>query len=366
MDIPQATEPYSLKAHNSLGLEAFANRCIRLSNSASLYGLSQQLTESPRCILGHGTNLVIQGTAANPLKATVILNELKGIVRLPEQADGRPRIRCAAGESWHAFVMWTLAQGYGGLENLALIPGTVGAAPVQNIGAYGVEVADQIDAVHAWDFHQRDHVVFENADCAFGYRHSLFKDSNVQGPWNAPRYLITAVDFRLWSGSKAPLRLAYAGIEARLTALGIDHAPNPYQVAHAVMSLRREKLPDPEQEPNVGSFFKNPVVPKPFAQSLTTKYPNLPCYEAGDQSKLSAAWLIEAAGLKGWGLDQAGMSGRHALVLINRGQAKAADVLADCQGVQKKVMGQFGVWLEPEPLFWPGSQAPANDSEPQS
>jgi UDP-N-acetylmuramate dehydrogenase len=366
LDIPQATEPYSLKAHNSLRLEAFANRCIRLSNSASLYGLSQQLTESPRCILGHGTNLVIQGTAANPLKATVILNELKGIVRLPEQADGRPRIRCAAGESWHAFVMWTLAQGYGGLENLALIPGTVGAAPVQNIGAYGVEVADQIDAVHAWDFHQRDHVVFENADCAFGYRHSLFKDSNVQGPWNAPRYLITAVDFRLWSGSKAPLRLAYAGIEARLTALGIDHAPNPYQVAHAVMSLRREKLPDPEQEPNVGSFFKNPVVPKPFAQSLTTKYPNLPCYEAGDQSKLSAAWLIEAAGLKGWGLDQAGMSGRHALVLINRGQAKAADVLAVCQGVQKKVMGQFGVWLEPEPLFWPGSQASADGSEPQS
>jgi UDP-N-acetylmuramate dehydrogenase len=366
LDTPQATEPYSLKAHNSLGLEAFANRCIRLSNSAGLYGLSQQLTESPRCILGHGTNLVIKGTANSPLKATVLLNELKGIVRLPEQADGRPRIRCAAGESWHAFVMWTLAQGYGGLENLALIPGTVGAAPVQNIGAYGVEVAEQIEFVHAWDFHQRDHVVFEKADCSFGYRHSLFKDPNVQGPWNAPRYLITAVDFRLWSSSKAPLRLGYAGIEARLSALGIDHAPNAYQVAHAVMSLRREKLPDPEQEPNVGSFFKNPVVPNAFAQSLATKYPGLPCYEAGDQSKLSAAWLIEAAGLKGWGLDQAGMSERHALVLINRGQATAQDVLSVCQTVQKKVMGQFGVWLEPEPLFWPGSSIDPPDSDRQS
>ncbi|MEY3970811.1 MAG: hypothetical protein RLZZ80_509 [Pseudomonadota bacterium] len=355
MDTPQTTEPFSLKGHNSLGLEAFANRCIRLSNSASLYGLSQQLTESPRCILGHGTNLVIQGSASSPLQATVILNELKGIVRLPEQADARPRIRCAAGESWHAFVMWTLAQGYGGLENLALIPGTVGAAPVQNIGAYGVEVAELIDSVHVWDFHQRDHVVFDRSDCSFGYRHSLFKDSNIQGPWDAPRYLITAVDFRLWSGNKTPLRLAYAGIEARLASLGIDHAPNAYQVAHAVMSLRREKLPDPEQEPNVGSFFKNPVVPKAFAQSLLVKYPGLPCYEAGDQSKLSAAWLIEAAGLKGWGLDQAGVSQRHALVLVNRGGATAQDIRMVCQTIQKKVMGQFGVWLEPEPLFWPGT-----------
>ncbi len=355
MDTPQTTEPFSLKGHNSLGLEAFANRCIRLSNSASLYGLSQQLTESPRCILGHGTNLVIQGSASSPLQATVILNELKGIVRLPEQADARPRIRCAAGESWHAFVMWTLAQGYGGLENLALIPGTVGAAPVQNIGAYGVEVAELIDSVHVWDFHQRDHVVFDRSDCSFGYRHSLFKDSNIQGPWDAPRYLITAVDFRLWSGNKTPLRLAYAGIEARLASLGIDHAPNAYQVAHAVMSLRREKLPDPEQEPNVGSFFKNPAVPKAFAQSLLAKYPGLPCYEAGDQSKLSAAWLIEAAGLKGWGLDQAGVSQRHALVLVNRGGATAQDIRTVCQTIQKKVMGQFGVWLEPEPLFWPGT-----------
>jgi UDP-N-acetylmuramate dehydrogenase len=355
LDTPQTTEPFSLKGHNSLALDVFAQRCIRLSNSASLYGLSQSLTETPRCILGQGTNLVIQGSADQPLKATVLLNELKGIVRLPEQADGRPRIRCAAGERWHAFVMWTLAQGYGGLENLALIPGTVGAAPVQNIGAYGVEVAEQIESVHAWDFHQRDHVVFDQAECGFGYRQSLFKDPKVQGPWHSPRYLITAVDFRLWSSSKTPLRLGYAGIQARLNALGIDHTPNAYQVAHAVMSLRREKLPDPEQVPNVGSFFKNPVVPKAFAQNLSVKHPGLVSYDLGQDSKLSAAWLIEATGLKGADLGRAGMSAQHALVLVNHGQASAQDVLMACQTVQKKVMSQFGVWLEPEPVFWPTS-----------
>jgi len=325
---------------------------VAVRTSSGLLGLSESLGDRPRVILGGGSNVVLQGSSEHPLDAVVVHNQLRGIVRLPER-DGFSRIRCAGGESWHAFVMWTLSQGLGGLENLALIPGTVGAAPIQNIGAYGVELADRIEAVHAWDFSSRDHVMFERSHCRFGYRHSLFKEPEVQGPWNAPRFLVTAVDFCLWPAARTPLVVDYAGLSDRLTAMGIDGRPLPLQIAHAVISLRREKLPDPEDLGNVGSFFKNPVVPEAMARVLKAQHPHLPVYSHSEGKKLSAGWLIEAAGLKGARRGEAGVYAHHALVLINHGYAAGHDILGLARDIQQAVMSRFGVWLEAEPQILP-------------
>lgn len=290
--------------------------------------------------------------ALNPLDAVIVLNRLSGIVRLSER-DGLVRLRCAGGESWHAFVMWTLSQGFGGLENLALIPGTVGAAPVQNIGAYGLELADRIDAVHAWDFQSQNHVVFAREDCAFRYRHSIFKEDPVQGPWHAPRFMITAVDFALWHQHKSPLIIDYAGLAQRLGEMGIRDRPKPIQVAHAVISLRREKLPDPDELGNVGSFFKNPVVSESLAEAIHSTHPEMPIYAHGDAKKISAGWLIEAVGLKGIRRGQAGVYDRHALVLVNHAKATGQDILGLAREIQQAVMNRFGIWLEPEPQILP-------------
>jgi UDP-N-acetylmuramate dehydrogenase len=249
--------------------------------------------------------------------------------------------------------MWTLSQGLGGLENLALIPGTVGAAPIQNIGAYGVELADRIEAVHAWDFSQRDHVMFARDDCRFGYRHSIFKEPTIQGPWNAPRFLVTAVDFCLWPAVRSPVLTDYAGLADRLQHMGIKSRPQPLQVAHAVISLRRQKLPDPEDLANVGSFFKNPVVPRGMADALKAQYPELPVYSHAEGNKLSAGWLIEAAGLKGARRGDAGVFDQHALVLVNHGAASGHEILGLARDIQQAVMSRFGVWLETEPQILP-------------
>lgn len=342
----------SLTALNTLRLPAYAESLVALRQSSGLLAISESLGDRPRVILGGGSNLVLQGSADHPLDAVVLHNQLRGIVRLPEQ-DGLTRIRCAGGESWHAFVMWTLAQGLGGLENLALIPGSVGAAPIQNIGAYGVELADRIEAVHAWDFASRDHVMFARDDCRFGYRHSLFKEPEVQGPWNAPRFLVTAVDFSLWPAARSPLFTGYAGLSERLGQMGIQGRPRPLQIAHAVISLRREKLPDPEDLANAGSFFKNPVVPEGLASALKAQHPGLPVYSQADGMKLSAGWLIEAAGLKGARKGGAGVYDRHALVLVNHGTASGHELLGLARDIQQAVMSRFGVWLETEPQILP-------------
>ena len=332
----------------SLGLPSHADDLVCLTDSLELPDLSARLADAPRLILGGGSNLVVRADAKAPLKATVIHNQLTGIVRLPAQ-DDRIVIRCAAGEGWHRFVMWTLAQGLGGLENLSLIPGTVGAAPIQNIGAYGVELCDRILAVHAWDFQAHAHCVFRADECGFGYRHSQFKDPSVQGPWDHPRYLITAVDFGLWPAHKAPLVVGYAGLE------GLD-APGPeapMRLAHTVMALRRQKLPDPEQLGNVGSFFQNPAVPEAVATVLAEHHPRMPQYAGAQGVKLSAGWLIEAAGLKGHRHGAAGVYDHHALVLVNHGTATAEDIMGLAREVQQRVLERFGIWLEPEPTIVP-------------
>jgi UDP-N-acetylmuramate dehydrogenase len=237
-------------------------------------------------------------------------------------------------------VDWTLARGLAGLENLALIPGLVGAAPIQNIGAYGVEVAECIGVVEAWDRLAGRTVRLERADCEFGYRDSVFK--------RAPdRWIVTAVELHL-SREGAP-RLGYAGVREELDAMGFV-APSASDVAEAVRRLRRRKLPDPAVIGNAGSFFKNPLVPAEVAGRLRDEHGDLPVYPAGPGlGKLSAAWLIERCGWRGVREGDAGIAAQHALVLVNHGHASGAELLALARRVAGSVEARFGVRLEPEP-----------------
>lgn len=265
------------------------------------------------------------------------------VVRLRHEAiDPLPggRVRAGAGANWHRFVRWTLERGYCGLENLALIPGTVGAAPVQNIGAYGVELAEFVHAVRAYDRHQRAWAELPGRACGFGYRDSVFKRE-------PERYVVTEVEFAL--PRSRPPRLDYAGVREELAAMGIA-SPTPTDVADAVERLRRRKLPDPAELGNAGSFFKNPVVPAAAAEALRARHGAMPSWPGGaGMAKLSAAWLIERCGFKGAREGDAGIAPGHALVLVNHGSATGAQLWALAQRVQQAVEREFGVRLEPEP-----------------
>jgi UDP-N-acetylmuramate dehydrogenase len=238
-------------------------------------------------------------------------------------------------------VRWTLGQGFAGLENLILIPGTVGAAPIQNIGAYGTEVAEFIESVEAWDLIERRVVTLGRDACAFAYRDSLFKHE-------PDRFIVTAVRFAL--PRSHALRLDYAGIREELERMGVDK-PAPFHVAEAVVHLRTRKLPDPAVIGNAGSFFKNPIVDAAQGEALKREHDQLVAWPGHDSRwKLSAAWLIEAAGFKGMRDGDAGISNRHALVLVNHGKATGQELWAFAQRVIEGVQARFGVRLEPEPM----------------
>ena len=250
-------------------------------------------------------------------------------------------VRAEAGANWHGVVRWTLDQGLCGMENLALIPGTVGAAPIQNIGAYGVEVGESVHAVDVFEPASGRYARLTREDCAFAYRDSLFKRE-------AGRYVVMAVEFRL--ARSAAVRTGYAGIRDELAAAGIE-SPTPLQVFDAVCAIRSRKLPDPAVIGNAGSFFKNPIVPRAQAEALAAAHPPLPVFPgAGAESrKLPAAWLIEACGWKGQRDGDAGVSEGHALVLVNHGTATGAQLLALARRIAGSVHARFGVALEPEP-----------------
>ena len=257
-------------------------------------------------------------------------------------ADGEfARIRVAAGEDWDGFVRWSLKQGYAGLENLIFIPGSVGAAPIQNIGAYGAEVKEFVAEVEAWDRNAGKPVRLDTRACEFGYRNSTFKRE-------PGRYLITAVVFTL--PRRHALKTDYADVPEELKALGVAD-PTAKDVARAVESLRRRKLPDPALIPNAGSFFKNPVLPAERAADLRRAHPKMPTFHSSDgHTKISAAWLIEACGFKGVRQGDAGVSAQHALVLVNYGRATGGEIWSLAQRVRDTVAGRFGITLEPEPL----------------
>jgi UDP-N-acetylmuramate dehydrogenase len=287
-------------------------------------------------VLGEGSNVLFVGD----YDGTVIVMATQGV---QVETDGElTRIAVAAGERWDDFVRWTLGQGYAGLENLILIPGSVGAAPIQNIGAYGTEVAEFVESVEAWDTRTQSVTTLDNAACAFAYRDSVFKRE-------PGRYIVTAVRFAL--PRTHALRLDYAGIREELARMGVDK-PAPFHVAEAVVHLRSRKLPDPAVIGNAGSFFKNPIVDAAQGEALKKAHPELAAWPGTDgRCKLSAAWLIEAAGFKGERDGDAGISNRHALVLVNHGKASGQELWAFAQRVIAGVEARFGVTLEPEPLM---------------
>jgi UDP-N-acetylmuramate dehydrogenase len=267
-------------------------------------------------------------------------------VELLGEDSGATHIRVAAGERWDDFVRWSLGHGYPGLENLIMIPGAVGGAPIQNIGAYGVEVREHVHAVEAFERGSGVLRRLSADECAFAYRDSLFKRE-------PERFVVTAVEFAL---SRTPaLRLDYAGLGDELAAIGVDPAAadavRPSQVAEAVCRIRRRKLPDPAVLGNAGSFFKNPIVAAAQAEALKAAHSALPVFRGGDETsrKLSAAWLIDACGWKGHRDGDAGVAATHALVLVNHGQASGAQLLDMARRIAASVRERFGVALEPEP-----------------
>lgn len=305
--------------------------------------------ESPagrRFILGGGSNLVL----TQDFNGLVLHMALPGRQKLGED-EAAFYVAGAAGEDWNGFVAWTLAQGWPGLENLSLIPGTVGAAPVQNIGAYGLELAELVHEVEAIDLDSGETRRFDRAACRFAYRDSVFKQ---EGWHRSGRMAIVRVVFRLpkkWLPSTR-----YADLAQELDAAKITD-PSPTQVAEAIVAIRRRKLPDPATLPNAGSFFQNPVVDLVTATKLAAHYPGLPRYRTtgGDQNqvKLAAGWLIEQAGWKGRSFGPVGMYEKQALVLVNHepGTARGTDVGMLAEAVRMDVKRKFGVWLVPEPVF---------------
>lgn len=332
---------------NSFGVKAFANSLIALQTKDQLAALPQRLKGSKYLILGGGSNLLL----TSDFDGIVVLNQLRG-VQVSPLSDDTSIITCGAGQSWADFVDDQVAQGWNGLENLSLIPGCVGASPIQNIGAYGVEVCDRISHLEAFNLHSGEFKIFSKEDCQFAYRDSIFKRLEMR------QWLITSVSFKL--ARKLPLVLSYAGLGQAAKTIAAQRGTNDLlaaDVATAVKNIRRSKLPDPKVIGNAGSFFKNPVVSFDAAAGLQLNFPNLPSYpvatlEAGapSQKKISAGWLIEQCGWKGFRRGDAGVHKDHALVLVNYGRATGQEIWTLATEIQTSVFKRFGLHLEPEPI----------------
>ncbi len=339
--VRQADAP--LRGLNTFGIDARARVLWRLDSLDDLAQLGEVLRDDagkghprPPLILGGGSNLLIADDPQQP----IVQMALRGL-RIVEDDGDTVIVEAAAGEAWDPLVRWTLSQGLAGLENLALIPGTVGAAPIQNIGAYGVELRDCFESLDAVDLGSGIARSFTADDCAFGYRDSVFKHVD------AAQWLVTSVRLRL--SRTADLKLDYGEIRAELSEAHIV-APTPTDVADAVSRIRRRKLPDPTVIGNAGSFFKNPLIEPEQAQAVRAREPELPCWPSGDRVKVSAAWMIERCGFKGMRIGDAGVHARHALVLVNHGHARGSDILALAMQIRSAVEIRFGILLEAEPV----------------
>ena len=342
----------ALAPYNSFGIVARAQRLVRLRSEADVHQLMasahwQHDQADPPCVLGGGSNLVITGD----VKPLVLKVEIKGRQLLEETTRGW-LVEAGAGENWHAFVAWTLAQGWLGLENLALIPGTVGAAPVQNIGAYGLELQDRFHSLDAIDLQTGQPFTLEAAQCGFGYRDSVFKHApaGAKGLGLAGRAVITRV--RFWLPKPWKPVLGYLDLERKMAETGVS-APDAHQIFDWVVAIRRAKLPDPAVLGNAGSFFKNPTVSPEQCADIIARDPKLVHYPMPDGSiKLAAGWLIDACGWKGKRMGNAGVFERQALVLVNRGGATGGEVMTLAGAIQTSVYERFGIRLEPEPVVW--------------
>ncbi len=329
----------SLRAFNTFGLPASAQTLVRITSEADAKKVvnDPELGRAPKFILGGGSNLVL----TQDVDLCVLKIEIKGR-RLLETREDAWIVEVGAGESWHDTVQWCLEQGLPGLENMALIPGTVGAAPVQNIGAYGVELKDRFESLDAVDMITGRTVTLDAAQCHFGYRDSVFKQ-RLGG-----KSVITKVRLRL----RRPWQpvLGYMELERKIAETANIH-PDARQIFDWVCEVRRAKLPDPAVIGNAGSFFKNPVVSAEQCRDIIGRDPEIVHYPMDDGTfKLAAGWLIDACGWKGKSIGRAGVYERQALVLVNRGGASGAEVVTLARAIQESVYGRFGIRLEPEPV----------------
>lgn len=337
--VPAIATHQSLQALNTLGIAATASMYLRVTSYADLQAVraNPHLSTLPRLVLGGGSNLVLSGDFDGLVLH--LANQGKMIV---SEDDTHVVVRAQAGENWHEFVQWTLTQNLPGLENLSLIPGSVGATPIQNIGAYGSELKDFFHSLTYFDFATGEVCMLDRDACRFGYRDSIFKHELRH------RAVILDVSFALPRSWQA--NLSYTELAKELAARGLS-APSAHEISEAVIAIRRRKLPDPAVMGNVGSFFKNPVVTQEIHVSLQEKYPQLVSYPQADGSvKLAAGWMIDQCGWKGRSLGAAGVHEKQALVLINRGGATGAEIVNLAHAIQDDVRQRFGVMLEIEPV----------------
>ncbi|MGB8376081.1 MAG: UDP-N-acetylmuramate dehydrogenase [Salegentibacter sp.] len=326
----------SLRKYNSFGIDVKAEKFISITSVDELKEVLKQTYSSELFILGGGSNMLLTGDVSK----TVLHIAIKGKEVLSETED-EVIVKANAGENWHEFVLWTLSQGFGGLENLSLIPGNVGTAPIQNIGAYGVELKDTFLSCKAIQVQTLEEKEFDLKTCNFGYRNSVFK-KQLKG-----QYIITSVSFKL-TKTNHNLRTDYGAIKAELTKNNIS-APKIRDISNAVIAIRQQKLPDPKEIGNSGSFFKNPVIPAEEFEKLQKEHPEIPHYPVSEKKiKIPAGWLIDQAGFKGYRKGDAGVHRNQALVLVNYGNATGKEILALAREIQKKIRGEFGIELEAE------------------
>ncbi|MBX9613690.1 MAG: UDP-N-acetylmuramate dehydrogenase [Burkholderiales bacterium] len=342
-----ARQNVALQPYNTFGIVAKAHTLVQIATEVDVQQVlaDATLARQPRFVLGGGSNIVLTGD----VKPLVLKVEIMGR-RLVEETPRAWIVEAGAGENWHGLVDWTLAQGYPGLENLALIPGTVGAAPVQNIGAYGVELQDRFASLDAIDLETGKSFTLDAAQCAFGYRDSVFKHvaSDARHFGLAGRALITRVRFHLPKPWKPVL--GYLDLEKKIAETGV-HTPSARQIFDWICAIRSAKLPDPRVIGNAGSFFKNPTVTPDQCADIIARDPRVVHYPMPDGSvKLAAGWLIDACGWRGKSVGNAGVYEKQALVLVNRGGATGGEVVTLAKAIQTSVYERFGIRLEPEPV----------------
>ena len=327
----------SLLPYNTFGIDVIADSFIEVVDIDMLPYISE--LPGQKYVLGGGSNILL----TQPVSGLVLLNRLKGIEVLKED-DANVWLTVSSGEVWHQLVMYAVNKGLGGLENLALIPGTVGASPMQNIGAYGVEAKEVIESVTFWQWHERKLITYQNSDCHFGYRDSIFKHELKD------KVFITSVVYKL---TKKPIfNTSYGAIEQELAQMKVPE-PSVAAIAQAVINIRSSKLPDPRQIGNAGSFFKNPTILLSEYNLLKDNFPGIPSYPVSETTvKVPAGWLIEQCGWKGYRKGDIGVHDKQALVLVNHGEARGSDIWQLSGDIVESVKQRYGIELEREVQVW--------------
>lgn len=327
---------YSLKAYNTFGIDVKAKDFIAVDSLNTLQNTLEKHRNQEIFVLGGGSNMLL----TKDIDQLVLHIDLKGI-EIIKQDETHVWVEAQAGESWHQLVVWALKNDFGGIENLSLIPGYVGAAPIQNIGAYGVELKDVFDSCRAMDIKTGEITAFSNKECKFGYRESIFKTS-AKG-----KYIIISVVVKL-TKINHQIKTSYGAITAELEKNKVTN-PSIQDISKAVIAIRESKLPNPKEIGNSGSFFKNPVVNRDVFNAIQKNYPDMPFYEVSEQLvKVPAGWLIEQAGFKGKRFGDAGVHQKQALVLVNYGNATGLEIFNLAQNIQQTIKDKFGITVEME------------------